>query len=156
MEEGNQSSEEAPELPRRGLGYEWVTRGAPPRGAGRALSAWRRCRARASSSLGRSGGMCGTRRGPTEEGNPNLTAAPGLGLRAPRSEGGRSVGWRATLGFPRACRRLSFLLGCLALSLFCRVEGSGGEDLLAGVLLALRRRDVERPREGNRVFARGR
>lgn len=63
-----------------GSGCEWVTRGAPPRGAGRALSAWRRCRVRVSSLPGRSEGMCGAPRRPTEGGNLNLTAvlAPGF------------------------------------------------------------------------------
>lgn len=63
-------------------------------------------------------------------------ARAGLCPRVPRCERRRSVGWRATLGFPRACRRLSFLPGCLALSRFCRAEGSGGgEELLAGAVL---------------------
>lgn len=126
-----ESSEEAPELPRRGLGVRVGDARRPSPGCREriALGAWRRCRVRASSSPGRSGGMCGARRRPTEGSNPNLTAAPAPGFALlPRSLSSGSVGWRAAPGFPRACPRLFFLLGYLALWLFCRAEGSGEES----------------------------
>ena len=129
MRERKESSEAAPELPRRGLGVRvGDARRSSPGCRESALSAWRRCRARVSSLPGRSGGMRSSeqsnRRGQSEL---DRGARAGLCPRAPRCEGERSVGWRATLGFPRACRRLSFLPGDLALSLFCEAEGSGDE-----------------------------
>lgn len=95
----------------------------PSRRSGRALSAWRRGRARACSSPGRSGGMCGAWRRPGEGGNPNLTAvsAP-VFAPAPRArrEGALSGGG------PSSCLWKAFVpLGCLALWLFCTAEGGG-------------------------------
>ena len=94
----------------------------------RALSAWGRGRARAFSSPGRSGGMCGDLRGPTEGRNLNLTAAPAPGFAlAPSSLSRGCVEWRAALGFPSTSMSssLAFLQG--------RRQWRG-ELLLAGVL----------------------
>ncbi|XP_017708700.1 PREDICTED: uncharacterized protein LOC108515988 isoform X1 [Rhinopithecus bieti] len=146
---GEASSEEALEFPRPGSGV----------GVGYARRPSLGCRNSAESVETprglrlllrvdqKSAGMCAALRWLAEGGNPNLTAAPAQGF-APA----RRTGWKALCrcsaapGFPRACRRPAFPLGCLVLSLLRRAGGSGEKrSCWAAGVLAPRRRGAERP-----------
>lgn len=95
-----------------GSGCEWVTRSAPPGGAGTA------------AGLAPSSRVDPQKRGElSAHGSPRGQSQLGGEVRS--SEGGRSACWRLPRGFPGARRRLSVLLECRALPLFCRAEGSG-------------------------------
>nr|XP_024645892.1 uncharacterized protein LOC112425097 [Macaca nemestrina] len=148
---GEASSKEALEFPRRGSGVRVGYARRPSLG----------CRESAESVETprglrlllrvdqKSAGMCAALRGPAEGGNPNLTAAPAPGF-APARRTGREALCRcsAAPGFPRACRRPAFPLGCLVLSLLRRAGGSGEKrSCRAAGVLAPRRRDAERPDE---------
>lgn len=98
-------------------GCEWVTRSTPPRGAGTALG------------LAPSSRVDPQKRGEFSSQQPQRTIA--TWWRAPELQRRALCLLEATpRGFPRARRRPSFLLDCRTLSLFCRAEGSGGEDEL--------------------------
>lgn len=157
---GEASSKEALEFPRRGSGVRVGYARRPSLG----------CRESAESVETprglrlllrvdqKSAGMCAAVRGPAEGGNPNLTAAPAPGFAPARRTGREALcRCRAAPGFPRACRRPAFPLGCLVLSLLRRAGGSGEKrSCRAAGVLAPRRRDAERRGEGSRVFARRR
>ncbi|XP_031522673.1 uncharacterized protein LOC116275037 [Papio anubis] len=146
---GEASSKEALEFPRRGSGVRVGYARRPSLG----------CRESAESVETprglrlllrvdqKSAGMCAALRGPAEGGNPNLTAAPAPGFAPARRTGREALcRCRAAPGFPRACRRPAFPLGCLVLSLLRRAGGSGEKrSCRAAGVLAPRRRDAERP-----------